>query len=167
MKKPFSVWATAQENIIVKQKPTPDLSMLPLGRDFQMSWYSKKEWLCGSTFKHKMFCWPCLLYCLGTSETWTKTGYKNMQGFLSDFKKHENVKSHMNALKNWKIFSAREARDQRVDVMISRARTEEIKRHNEEVKQNRKIFKIGTLKRTCVYCEYHLKSEQLEVNVRN
>ena len=29
------------------------------------------------------------------------------------------------------------------------------------------LRKIGTLKRTCVYCECHLKSEQLEVNVRN
>ena len=25
VKKPFSAWATAQQNIIVKQKPTPDL----------------------------------------------------------------------------------------------------------------------------------------------
>ena len=63
VKKPFSAWATAQQNIIVKQK-------------------------------------PC--------------------------KNHENMKSHMNAFKTWKIFSAREACDQRVDVMILQAR-EEIK----------------------------------------
>ena len=144
VKKPFSAWATAQQNIIVKQKPTPDLSTLPIGKGFQMSWYSKKEWLCGSTFKHKMFCWPCLLFCPSTSATWTKTGYKNMRGFLSDCKKHENVKSHMNAFKTWKIFSTREARDQRVDVMISQARREEIKRHNEEVRQNREILRTIT-----------------------
>ena len=78
-----------------------------------MSWYSNKEWLCGSTF--------------------------NMRGFLSDCKKHENTKSHMNAFKTWKIFSMREARDQRVDVMISQARREEIKRHNEEVRQIKKF----------------------------
>ena len=29
------------------------------------------------------------------------------------------------------------------------------------------LTKIGKLKRTCVYCECHLKSEQLEMNVRN
>ena len=67
-----------------------------------------------------------------------------MRGFLSDCKKHENAKSHMNAFKTWKIFSTREARDQRVDVMISQARREEIKRHNEEVRQNREILKTIT-----------------------
>ena len=42
VKKPFS----AQQNIIVyKQRPTPDLSTCPIGKGFQMSWYSKKEWL--------------------------------------------------------------------------------------------------------------------------
>ena len=63
-----------------------------------------------------MFCCPCLLFCPGTSETWTKTGYQTMPGFLSDCKKHENAKSHMNAFKTWKVFNAREARDQWVDV---------------------------------------------------
>ncbi len=144
VKKPFSAWATAQQNIIVKQKPTPDLSTFPIGKGFQMSWYSKKEWLCGSVFKRKMFCWPCLLFCPGSSETWTKSGYKNMRGFLSDCKKHENAKSHMNAFKTWKVFSAREARDLRVDVMFSQARREEIKRHNEEVRQNREMLKTIT-----------------------
>jgi hypothetical protein len=42
VKKTFS----AQQNIIVyKQRPTPDLSTCPIGKGFQMSWYSKKEWL--------------------------------------------------------------------------------------------------------------------------
>ena len=143
-KKPFSACATAQQNVIVKQRPTPDLSTFPIGKGFQMSWYSKKEWLCGSLFKRKMFCCPCLLFCPGSSETWTKTGYKNMRGFLLDCKKHENVKSHMNAFKTWKVFNAREARDQRVDVMFSQARREEIKRHNEEVRQNREMLKTIT-----------------------
>jgi hypothetical protein len=39
VKKPFS--ATAQQNIIVKQIPTPDLSTYPIGKGFQMLWYSK------------------------------------------------------------------------------------------------------------------------------
>ena len=67
-----------------------------------------------------------------------------MRGFLSDCKKHEKAKSHMSAFKTWKTFSAREARDLRVDVMISQARREEIKRHNEEVRQNREMLKTIT-----------------------
>jgi hypothetical protein len=50
----------------------------------------------------------------------------------------------MNAFKTWKVFSAREARDLRVDVMFSQARREEIKRHNEEVRQNREMLKTIT-----------------------
>jgi hypothetical protein len=42
VKKPFS----AQQNIIVcKQRQTPDLSTCPIGKGFQMLWYSKNEWL--------------------------------------------------------------------------------------------------------------------------
>ena len=122
----------------------PDLLTFLIRKGFQMSWYSKKEWLCGSVFKHKMFCWLCLLFCPGTSATWTKTGYKNMCGFLSDCKKHENVKSHMNAFKTWKVFNACEARDLRVDVMFLQARREEIKQHNEEVRPNREMLRTIT-----------------------
>ena len=82
----------------------------------------KKKWLCGSIFKCKMFCWLCLLFCPGTCATWTKTGYSNMRGFLSDCKKHEKAKSHISAFKTWKTFSACQACDLRVDVMISQAR---------------------------------------------
>ena len=104
----------------------------------------KKEWLCGSVFKCKMFCWPCLLFYPGSSKTWMKSGYKNMLGFLKDCKKYENAKSHMNAFKPWKMFSACEARDLRVDVMFFQARREEIKLHKEEVRQNTEMPKTIT-----------------------
>ena len=37
----------------------------------------------------------------------------------------------------------------------------------DDVLEWQKYIKIGTLKRTCVYCECDLKFEQLEVNVSN
>eukprot|EP00795_Rhopilema_esculentum_P008629 gene8629-14641_t len=61
-----------------------------------------------------------------------------MQGFLSDCKKHEKAKSHLEAYKTWKTFDVSE----RVDVLLSRARRQEIDRHNEEVRQNREMLKI-------------------------
>ena len=39
--------------------------------------------------------------------------------------------------------------------------------NNELLTKTHTKLKIGTLKRTCVYCEFDLKSEQLEVNVSN
>ena len=87
-----------------------------------------------------MFCWPCLLFFPGTSSSWTKTGFKNMKGFLLDCKKHENAKSHMSAYKTWKTYSS----GPRVDSLVSQARRDEIQRHNEEVSQNREMFKTIT-----------------------
>ena len=108
------------------------------GRGFQAMWYTKKKWLCASESWKKLFCWPCLLFCPGSSTTWTKNGYNNMQGFLCDCKKHEKAKSHMDAFKTWQTFTQTE----RVDVMLSHARREEIWRHNEQVRQNREILKL-------------------------
>ena len=49
LKKPFSVRQTEEQNIIVKQRPTPDLiQATTTNRSFQQGWrYSKKDWLCG------------------------------------------------------------------------------------------------------------------------
>ena len=51
-----------------------------------------------------LFCWPCLLFRPGASQTWTETGYTNMHGFLSDCKKHEKASAHLGAYKMWKTF---------------------------------------------------------------
>ena len=56
-----------------------------------------------------------------------------MQGFQSDFQKHEKSKSHMEAYKMLSTFDVSE----RVDVIFSRSRRKEIERFNEEVRQNR------------------------------
>ena len=61
-----------------------------------------------------------------------------MQGFLSDCQKHEKSKSHMEAYKMLSTFDVSE----RVDLIFSRARREEIERFNEEVRQNRVTLKI-------------------------
>jgi hypothetical protein len=140
LKKSFSVRAIAEQNTIVKQRPTPKLAITSRGRIFQETWYAKKDWLCGSSSLKKLFCWPCLLFCPGKSPTWTKSGYGDMHGFLSDCKKHEKAKSHMGAFKTWKTYGA----GVRVDSLISQARRDEIQRHNEEVRQNREILKTIT-----------------------
>ncbi|CAB3981727.1 zinc finger MYM-type 1-like isoform X1 [Paramuricea clavata] len=138
LKKPFSTRQPGEQNIIVTQRPMPNLqSTTGPHRSFQVSWYTKKDWLCGSLTKKAMFCWPCLLFCPGTSSSWTKTGFRNMKGFLSDCKKHERARFHMAAYKTWKTYGC----GPRVDSLISQARRDEIQRHNEEVRQNREMLK--------------------------
>ena len=84
-----------------------------------------------------LFCWPCLLFRPGISRSWTVTGYTNMHGILSDLRKYIKSNSHMESYKIWKTFDLHE----RVDVQLSRARREEINRHNEEARQNREMLK--------------------------
>ena len=104
--KPFSVRSIAEQNVIVKQRPTPNLTIKNKGRSFQKEWYLKKDWLCGSSTLERLFCWPCLLFSPGTSPTWTKTGYTDMRSLMADGKKHEKGKSHLSVFKTWKPYRA-------------------------------------------------------------
>ena len=101
--KSFSARSVAEQRLIYEQnRPLPKLGLQCRGRKFRAEWYEKKDWLCGSEGKQGLFCWPCLLFRPGLSATCTVTGYRNVQGLLSDCKKHEASKSHMGAYKTWK-----------------------------------------------------------------
>ena len=137
--KSFLARGVAEQRLIVQQnRPKPKLAIRNHGRALRQQWYEKKDWLCGSEVRQGLFCWPCLLFRPGVSTTWTLVGFKNMQGFLSDCQKHEKSKTHMEAYKMLSTFDVSE----RVDVIFSRARREEIERFNEEVRQNRATLKI-------------------------
>jgi len=73
----------------------------------------------------------------GKSQTWTRQGYADMRCFLSDCRKHGRSNCHFEAYKKWKTFDATE----RVVIQFSRARREEVQRHNEKVRQNREMLK--------------------------
>ena len=130
--KPFSVQSITEQNVIVKERLTSNLT-IKKGRSFQKEWYCKKDWLCGSSALEKLFCWPCLLFSPGTSPTCTRNGYNDMRSLMSDGKKHEKGKSHLSAVKTWKMYGA----NVRVDSLLLQARRDEIQRHNEEVRRNR------------------------------
>ena len=126
-----------QKEVLQHKKPQPKLGPRTANRQFQDDWYAKKEWLCGSTNLQRLFCWPCLLSARGKSQTWTRKCYADMRCFLYDCRKHERSKCHFEAYKKWKTFDATE----RVDILFVRARREEVKRHNEQVRQNRETLK--------------------------
>ncbi len=49
LKRPFSARQSAEQNIIVTQHPMPNIQISATGgRSFQVSWYTNKDWLCGS-----------------------------------------------------------------------------------------------------------------------
>ena len=138
IEKPFSVRTVGeQKEILQHKKPQPKLGPRTADHQFQGDWYAKKEWLCGSTNLQRLFCWPCLLFAPGKSQTWTRQGCADMLSFLSDCRKHERSNCHLEAYKKWKTFDATE----RVDMIFSRARREKVQRHNEQVRQNRETLK--------------------------
>ena len=126
-----------QKEILQHTKPQPKLGARTANRQFQDDWYAKKDWLCGSTNLQRLFWWPCLLFAPGKSQTWTRKGYADMRCFLSDRRRQERSNCHLEAYKKWKTFDATE----RVDILFSRARREEVQRHHEQVRQNREMLK--------------------------
>ncbi|CAB3996100.1 zinc finger MYM-type 1-like [Paramuricea clavata] len=154
LKKSFSTRQPGKQNIIVMQQRMPNLQSTTGDRRFQVSWYTKKDWLCVSLTKKAMFCWPCLLFCPGTSSSWTKTGFRNMKGFLSDCKKHERAGFHMAAYKTWKTYGS----GPRVD-SHSQARRDEIQRHNEEVDE---ATDVSTKEQLCMIVRLDKGSDIIE-----
>ena len=59
-----------------------DLILLQPGekatRTFKTEWYDRKTWLTASTSKRALFCFPCLLFGIGTNadSVWTTDGFK-------------------------------------------------------------------------------------------
>ena len=126
-----------QKEILQHKKLQPKLGPRAATRQFQDACYAKKEWLCGSTNVQRLFCWPCLLFAPGKSQTWTRQGYADVRSCLSDCRKHGRSNCHLEAYKKWKTFDATE----RVVILFSRARRDEVQRHNEQVRQSRETLK--------------------------
>ena len=119
MEKSFSVRTVGeQKEILQHKKPKPKLGARTANRQFQDEWYAKKEWLCGTPNLQRLFCWPCLLFAPGKSQTWKRKRYADKRYFLSDCRKYERSNCHLEAYKKWKIFDATE----RVDILFSRVR---------------------------------------------
>ena len=73
----------------------PKLGLRRRGKMFCCNWYQKEDWLDSIEGKKGLLSWPYFLFKFRLSATWTVTGYKNMQGLLSDCKKKEVAKSHI------------------------------------------------------------------------
>ena len=67
-----------------------------------------------------------------------REGIREYVKILSDGRIYEKSKSHLEAYKMWKTFDCFE----RVGVMFSRTRKEEVESHNGEVRQNRGMLRI-------------------------
>ena len=130
-----------QKEILQHKKPQPKLGAGAANRQFQDDWYAKKEWLCGSTNLQRLFCWPCFLFAPGKSQR----GQEKDMPICVVFFPIAECMSNRTAI--WRpIRSGRHLFDatERVDILFSRARREEVQRHNEQVRQNRETLKTNS-----------------------
>lgn len=104
-------------------------------RKFKSDYYLRYLWLCGCPHSNKLFCYPCLLFSK-SKNAWTSYGYNKLNNLCKDAKRHENSIEHKINWKTWKRYG----KQQHIDVALSRARADEIERHNESVKSNRKVL---------------------------
>ena len=69
-------------------------------RHFTSAWYQKKSWLCGCPVRNAVFCFPCILFGGGHSQSdfaWTVKGMTDLKHFSERVKKHEIGKAHIKA----------------------------------------------------------------------
>ena len=82
---PFASQSREKQMSIFNQRPCPELSMPTTSKvkNFQASWYDKKDWLCGCVSANKLFYFPCLLFSCKSkaSSSWTVNGFKTFKKF--------------------------------------------------------------------------------------
>lgn len=136
-----------EEKLLISGKsvPQPKLETLKstfsrgskiITRNFNVTAYETK-WLCGSTVRNKLFCWPCLLFQNpGEKCVWTKEGFSDLNHLSSAVKTHAACKEHINNAMAQRTFGKT-----RIDESLDHAREVARKNHNLKVKKNREGMK--------------------------
>ena len=137
LRESFAARNVSEQKLIANRRPRPNLVLKTKDRSFQEACYTKNDWLCGSEGMQRLFCWPCLLF---RPIELLKRGLKQvlatcMVSYLTA--RSTRARSHLQAYKMWKTFDVSE----RVEVLFSRARREEIERHNEDMRQNKEMLR--------------------------
>ena len=153
---PFSRRNDIERSIILQQgRPTPKFALLQKEkgrtRTFKSSWYDQHKWLCGSTTKETLFCWPCVLLS-SNKGVWSSEGYSDMKNLARAVVRHSSSKDHLNCYVAFKGLSKQALNVS--EMLDEQNRLLKIK-YNEEVKRNREIFKL-LIDVTCVLAAQEL-----------
>ena len=121
-------------NILKKGRPIPDLKDLlqttgrkKVNRFFHKEWYTRKEWLCGST---------STLFSTNDN-VWTKTGFCDFKNLPRSLSKHEKSNIHIQSEISFKTIGT-----SRIDLTFNEQRRLHISLHNSNFKENQEILKV-------------------------
>lgn len=77
-----------KKEVLALERPKPNLNIsktvkgggknAPYNRNFKAVWYEQYQWLCGSVYLKKLFCWPCSLLSNKVS-VWNNIGFDDME----------------------------------------------------------------------------------------
>ncbi|XP_040198165.1 acidic leucine-rich nuclear phosphoprotein 32 family member A isoform X1 [Rana temporaria] len=105
-------------------------------RSFSTTSYSKWRWLAGCEVTRAFYCFPCLLIqSPGTDALWISTGVCDLKHLAEKCKRHETTESHFDNVMSVKFFGKPSISEQ-----LNEGYRMGIRRHNEEVTQNRHIL---------------------------
>lgn len=140
---PFSS-RTLEEKIQIKElgRPTPNLNLSQKAkggknseytRQFNRKIYGLYSWLCGCEVRNAFFCFPCLL--LGNSDSFSKSGVRDLGHINAIAKKHNDNKKHINNMLDLSTLGT-----VNIATQLSRAYHDAIVKHNQQVERNRYIL---------------------------
>jgi hypothetical protein len=143
---PFRSWSdNDKKDILTCERPMPLLKAVEdkkvkQNRNFKKSWYSEFEWLCGSYYLNKLFCWPCLI---GDDKegVWNKAGFDDLKNVSRSLHRHEASLEHIGCalgfLKLKKNLTCGDGAQEN-----SR---QHVKQFNENVQRNRQFMQLPIL----------------------
>ncbi|XP_078539192.1 zinc finger MYM-type protein 1-like [Lissotriton helveticus] len=139
-----SFHALSHENKLIIKRLGPDRPDIQLQqsaidrgkickRTFSKTWYTKVDWLTGSTSKNALFCFPCLLF--GGDFNWARKGVTDLKHLAIIIRKHAHLKRHIENLTRLGMLG-----DATIEAHVSDTYRRAILKHNEAVDKNRRIL---------------------------
>ena len=100
-----------------------------------ISWFEREPWLTACTEKNALFCFPCILFGMGGTGTWTRTGFDDLTHLSDRIKSHKKSSSHLTCCLQLEMLGKVEIGQQLDDGYRTAIRV-----HNEKVDKNRHIL---------------------------
>ena len=104
-------------------------------RKFHADNYARYPWLTACPKRTKLFCFPCLLFDSDRGSQWSNGGFHSLSNLSKSANAHSKKSSHKSS-----VIALERLGKERIDIVLSQARAEDVKTHNEEVERNREII---------------------------
>lgn len=138
----FSLLKVEEKTQLIKNgRPVPELpNLITINKNFTIHFkssnYKEKPWLCGCPLINKLFCWPCLLFSRQNEKSIWTSGFNDLNHLTAAMTKHQTSQVHITNTLTLKTFG-----NVRVDLLLDEQKRISLSRHNEQVSENRYVFK--------------------------